>query len=107
MRGKHRLHKRPGAREIRACRPWFEAEWSVLSAKTLVCLGSTAATALIAPGFRLQQQRGQWVRSDFTDRTLATWHPSSILRLPTKQSQDQRFAELVADLRKAAASSSD
>lgn len=101
MRGKFRLHKRPDAREVRACRPWFEAEWSTLSAKTLVCLGATAATALIAPGFRLQQQRGQWVTSQFSDRTLATWHPSSILRLPSKQDQERRLAELVQDLRKA------
>ncbi len=99
MRGKFRLHKRPDAREVRACRPWFEAEWSALSATTLVCLGTTSAAALISPGFRLQDQRGQWVPSEFSDRTLATWHPSSILRLPSADAQTERFSQLVADLR--------
>ena len=80
--GKRRLHKRPDSREIRACRPWFEAEWSQLQASVLVCLGATPATALINPGFRIQQQRGQWVASKYCPHTLATWHPSSILRLP-------------------------
>lgn len=97
--GKRRLHKRPDAREIRACRPWFEAEWAQLQASVLVCLGATPATALIQPGFRIQQQRGQWVQSRFCPHTLATWHPSSILRLPDAEQQAARFAELVADLR--------
>ncbi len=97
--GARRLHKRPDAREIRACRPWFEAEWSVLSANVLVCLGATAAGALIHPGFRLQQQRGQWIASKFCELTLATWHPASILRIPAPQQQAERFAELVNDLR--------
>lgn len=101
--GKRRLHKRPDAREIRACRPWFDAEWSQLKARILVCLGATSATALIAPGFRLQQQRGQWVTSKYSDRTLATWHPSSILRLPNEDQRQARMQELIADLRKACA----
>jgi DNA polymerase len=98
--GKQRLHKKPNSREIRACLPWFEAEWSLLRATTLVCLGTTAAKALISPGFRLQQQRGQWVRSKYTQRTLATWHPSLILRLPTDSQRQLRMAELISDLRK-------
>lgn len=98
--GKRRLHKRPDSREIRACRPWFEAEWSQLQASILVCLGATPATALINPGFRIQQQRGQWIASKFCEHTLATWHPSSILRLPDEELQAARFAELVADLSK-------
>ncbi len=97
--GKHRLHKRPDAREIRACRPWFEAEWSQLNAHALVCLGATAATALIAPGFRIQKQRGQWTASQFCDHTMATWHPSSILRLPDPVQRQARMQELINDLR--------
>ncbi len=79
-------------------RPWFEAEWSALQASILVCLGATPATALINPGFRIQQQRGQWLASRYCDNTLATWHPSSILRLPDKKLQTARFEELVSDL---------
>lgn len=98
--GTQRLHQKPNSRELRACLPWFEAEWSQLQATTLVCLGATAATALIAPGFRLQQQRGQWVASKYTPRTLATWHPSFILRQPNESQRQARLAELACDLRK-------
>lgn len=98
--GKRRLHQRPDSREIRACRPWFEAEWSQLSqAVVLVCLGATPATALIHPGFGIQKQRGQWIESKFCANTIATWHPSSILRLPDEELKAARFAELVADLK--------
>lgn len=96
---KQRLHKRPNSREIRACLPWFEAEWSQLKASTLVCLGATAASALIAPGFRLQQQRGRWLSSKYCDQTLATWHPSSILRLRDEAQRERRMQELIDDLR--------
>jgi len=84
---------------VRACLPWFEAEWECLAAKTLVCLGTTAAHALISPGFRLQQQRGQLISSRFCERTMATWHPASILRLPDPALREARLAELVGDLR--------
>ncbi|MDX1925651.1 MAG: UdgX family uracil-DNA binding protein [Pirellulaceae bacterium] len=104
--GTRRLHKRPDAREIRACRPWFEEEWSQSQAAVLICLGATAATALIAPGFRLQQQRGLWVTSKFCKHTLATWHPSSILRLQDEKHRAARFEELVMDLRCARATAS-
>lgn len=105
-RGKQRLHKKPNSREIRACRPWFQAEWSALRAlpegeRVLVCLGATAAQALISPEFRIQSQRGQWHESSYSTRTLATWHPSSILRLPNETLKAQRFAELVSDLKQA------
>ena len=99
--GKHRLHKRPDAREVRACRPWFDAEWSQLNARVLVCLGATAATALIAPGFRMQQQRGEWIQSKYCGHTLATWHPSSILRMPDASLRQLRMQELIRDLHKA------
>ena len=98
--GNQRLHKKPNSREIRACLPWFEAEWSQLQASTLVCLGATAATALISPGFRMQQQRGVWIQTKYTPRTMATWHPSFILRLPGSTQRESRMAELIRDLRK-------
>lgn len=97
--GKRRLHQRPDSREIRACRPWFEAEWAQLpQARILVCLGATPATSLIQPGFRIGQQRGQWVASKFCPQAMASWHPSSILRLPDEEQKAARFDELVADL---------
>lgn len=99
LRGKRRLHKKPGAREIRACRPWFEAEWSFLQAKYLICLGATAAGALIGPEFRLQHSRGTFVASDYTPWTLATWHPSAILRIPSEEKRAEKFRELVHDLK--------
>ncbi len=101
--GKQRLHKRPDAREVRACRPWFDAEWSQLKAGALVCLGATAATALINPGFRIQQQRGVWVKSRYSERTMATWHPSSILRIQDESLRRARMDELVQDLSQVAA----
>ncbi|MCA9150598.1 MAG: UdgX family uracil-DNA binding protein [Planctomycetales bacterium] len=100
--GKRRLHKRPDAREMRACLPWFDAEWELLDAQVLLCLGASAATSLIAPDFRIQRQRGQWVVSRYCKRTLASWHPASILRLPTAELREARFAELLNDLRTAA-----
>ena len=100
--GKRRLHQRPNAREVRACRPWFEAEWGQLQARVLVCLGATPATALIDPGFRIQSQRGQWFHSKYCDHSIASWHPSSILRLPDEALRAARFAELVADLKEVA-----
>lgn len=97
--GKRRLHQKPDARQVRACLPWFEAEWECLAAKTLVCLGTTAAQALISPGFRMQQQRGQLISSRFCDRSIATWHPASIIRLPDPALREIRLAELASDLR--------
>ncbi|HXF09769.1 MAG TPA: UdgX family uracil-DNA binding protein, partial [Desulfuromonadaceae bacterium] len=79
-KGKRRIHKKPNAREIAACRPWLDAELAVLKPKVLVCLGATAAQALLGKDFRVSQQRGQLIGSSLADKVLATVHPSSILR---------------------------
>ena len=98
-KGKKRLHQRPNAREIRCCRPWFDAEWDLLGdAKVLVCLGATAANAIIGPEFRLSQIRGTFVETNYASKTIATWHPSGILRSVDSDAKQRKLDELVADL---------
>ncbi len=98
LRGKRRLHQKPNAREISACRPWLEAELGVIKPKMLVCLGATAAQALLGRDFRITQQRGQIIASDWCSRTLATWHPAAILRMPDPARREEMNAQLVSDL---------
>src|SRR6266446_9074983 len=81
-RGKRRLHKKPNAGEIVACRPWLEAEISLVKPKVIVCLGATAAQALLGPQFKVTKQRGQFIESTLAPYIVATVHPSSILRAP-------------------------
>lgn len=101
--GKHRLHKKPNAREVRCCRPWFDAEWSLLTnAEVLVCLGSTAATSVIGPGFKVSQERGKMVPTDYCQQSIATWHPSAVLRTPDAVAREQKMSELILDLKAAA-----
>lgn len=80
-RGKRRLHKKPTSREIGACLPWLEAEIEVVKPEVLVCLGSTAAQALLGGGFRVTRRRGEWIDSDWAPNVTATLHPSAILRV--------------------------
>jgi len=80
--GKRRIHQKPNSREIAACRPWLDAELAVLKPKVVVCLGATAAQALLGSKFRVSQQRGQLVPSRLAPHVTATVHPSSILRAP-------------------------
>ncbi len=102
-RGKRRIHKKPRASEIRACRPWLEAEIEAVHPAVIVCLGATAAQALLGAGFKLTAKRGQPVPSPFARAVVATIHPSSILRAPDPEGRDAAFEGLVADLRTAAA----
>ena len=98
-RGKKRLHQRPNAREIRCCRPWFDAEWKLLTdAKSLICLGATAANAIISPEFRITKGRGRVVATDYCHQTIATWHPSAILRTPDADAKNQKMQQLINDL---------
>lgn len=100
-RGKRRLHQKPSARDIAACRPWLEAELRVVRPDVLVCLGSTAAQAIFGPTFRVTRQRGEVVKSDLAERVVATVHPSSILRQRDEESRHREYASFVADLRAA------
>lgn len=97
-RGKRRLHKKPSSRELKACQPWLEAEIEALSPEVVVCLGATAAQAIIGRSFRITQQHGQFVVTDWSPRTLATWHPSAILRAPDEERRRTMRAEMIHDL---------
>ena len=99
-RGKRRLHKKPSTREIAACRPWLDAEIAVLQPEVIVCLGATAAQALLGRGFRVTQKRGEWIQSALAGRVLATVHPSSILRAPDAETHRMETERFTADLRK-------
>lgn len=100
--GKRRLHAKPNAGEIRACRPWLDAEIQVVKPKVVVCLGATAAQALLGRQFRVSQQRGEWIPSPLARFVMATAHPSSILRAPDEASRHQAYQALVAELRRVA-----
>jgi DNA polymerase len=102
QRGKRRLHKKPRQIEIVSCRPWLEAEIQLIKPKVIVCLGATAAQSLLGKDFRITRQRGQLVRSQWAPWTLATWHPSAILRAPDPADRDQMREVLIEDLRRAA-----
>ncbi len=96
--GVRRLHKKPDSREIFACRPWLEAELETIGPQTVVCLGATPAQALFGRDFRITKSRGQVRPTDWCKRTIATWHPSAILRMPDATRKTQMQAEFVADL---------
>jgi len=97
--GKRRIHQKPNWREIGACRPWLDAELAVLKPRVLVCLGATAAQALLGRDFRVSRQRGELVDSPLAPKAMATVHPSSILRA---EDRDTQFREFVRDLEKVA-----
>ena len=102
-RGKRRIHAKPNGAEIAACRPWLETEIALIKPRVLVCLGATAAQALLGRAFRVSQQRGAFVPSSLASRVTATVHPSSILRAPDDESRRAEMQRFVADLRRVAA----
>src|SRR5687768_2536675 len=102
-RGKRRIHEKPRASEIRACEPWLAAELEVVHPTVLVCLGATAAQALLGKDFRVTQMRGKWLESHLAPNTLATVHPSSILRAPDPRARAEQYASFVIDLQLVAA----
>jgi DNA polymerase len=101
-RGKKRLHAKPGSMEIRACRPWLEAEIAVVKPKVLLCLGATAAQALLGPSFRVSVDRGRLVDSALAPFVLATVHPSSLLRT-VDADREEAIERFIADLKTTAA----
>src|SRR5687767_11691354 len=98
-RGKRRIHKKPRASEVKACRPWLEAELRAVKPAVVVCLGATAAQSMLGASFKLMQQRGQVVSSPAAARIVATIHPSAVLRAPDSESGKAACAMLVADLK--------
>jgi DNA polymerase len=95
-KGKRRIHAKPAWAEIAACRPWLDAELAVVRPRVLVCLGATAAQALLGRQFRVTKERGRPVESDLAPTVLATIHPSAVLRADDR---DKEFTSLVADLK--------
>ena len=97
-RGKRRIHQKPSAGEVRACKPWLEAEIQVVRPRAVVCLGATAAQALLGRTFRITEHRGQLIASALAPLVTATVHPSSILRAPDDAARRTELARLVDDL---------
>jgi DNA polymerase len=98
-RGKRRIHKKPNSMEITACRPWIEAEIDVLQPEVIVCLGATAAQALLGAKFKVSTQRGVWIPSPLAPFVMATVHPSSLLRAPDEETRRRETQRFVADLK--------
>jgi uracil-DNA glycosylase len=101
-RGKRRIHKKPNARQMAACKPWLEAEIKLLRPRVIVLLGATAAQQLIGPGFSVMKERGRLIESHLAHGVIATVHPSSILRAPDEAAREQAMLDFVEDLRKVA-----
>jgi uracil-DNA glycosylase family protein len=98
-RGKRRIHQTPRLSEIVACRPWMEAEIATIKPEVLVCLGATAARAIFGTEFRLLRDRGRFFPTRWTERTIATLHPSAVLRGEDETQQARLYGMLVEDLR--------
>lgn len=101
-RGKRRIHKKPRASEVKACRPWLEAELRSVKPAVVVCLGATAAQSMLGASFKLMQQRGQVVSSPAAGRVVATIHPSAVLRAIDSEGRTAAYEMLVADLKRVA-----
>ena len=98
-RGKRRIHKKPSALEISACRPWLDAEIAVIKPQVVVLLGATAAQGVLGRAFRVTHHRGQWVRSEIAPLVIATVHPSAVLRAPDDESRHEEMRKFVEDLK--------
>src|SRR4051794_24590699 len=98
-RGKRRIHKKPRISEIKACRPWLEAEIRAVKPAVVVCLGATAAQSVMGPQFKLMAQRGQLLATPLADKAIATIHPSAVLRAPDPEGRRAAYEMLVADLK--------
>src|SRR5438876_741413 len=98
-RGKRRIHKKPNSLEINACKPWIEAEIATLKPQVIVCMGATAAQALLGRDFRVSTQRGRLVKSDLAPYVIATIHPSALLRAPDEETRDLEMKRFINDFK--------
>jgi DNA polymerase len=103
-RGKRRIHKKPNARQMAACKPWLETEIRLIRPRVIVLLGATAAQQLLGPGFSVMKERGRPIASNLAPTVIATVHPSSILRAQDDHARDEAMRAFVDDLRKVRAS---
>jgi DNA polymerase len=99
-RGKRRIHKKPNASEIRACRPWLEAEIELIRPEIIVCLGATAAQTVFGAAYRLTRQRGDFIQHPWAMYATSTIHPSAILRAPDAEQRALEYARFLEDLKK-------
>ena len=98
-RGKRRIHQKPSARDVAACRPWVAAELRAIKPRVLVCLGATAAQSVLGSAVRVMRDRGTVVSSEFCEQTLITMHPSALLRAPDEAVREANYALFVQDIR--------
>jgi DNA polymerase len=98
-RGRRRIHKKPNAAEIAACRPWLDVEIELVRPRAIVCLGATAAQALLGRTFKLTEHRGEFIPSRLASLLLATVHPSALLRAPDEDTRRRESERFVDDLR--------
>jgi DNA polymerase len=98
-RGKRRIHKKPAAAEVKACSPWLVAEMKLVRPQVLVCLGATAAQAILGRTYRLTQEHGRFVEHSWAPNVTSTLHPSAILRAPDAEQRHAAYDQLVADLK--------
>jgi DNA polymerase len=101
-RGKRRIHKKPNALEIAACRPWFDAEIALTKPEVIVCLGATAAQALLGKNFKVSRMRGEFIHSDLAPYVIATVHPASALRAPDDETRRAEIQSFIVDIKKVA-----
>jgi DNA polymerase len=101
-RGKRRIHQKPTLGEVKACRPWLETELALVRPRIIVCLGATAAQALLGPQFRVTRDHGLFFETPWAPLTTATLHPSAVLRMPDAEKREAARGQLLDDLRKVA-----
>jgi DNA polymerase len=106
-RGKRRMHKTPAQREVEACLQWLEGEIAAVKPGFIVCLGATAAKAMMGPRFRITASRGEILRPEGLPPIMATFHPSYLLRLKDRPGGEEAHAQFVQDLRKAGRAAGD
>lgn len=99
--GKRRIHDKPNAREIAACRPWLDAEIERIKPKLIVCLGATAAQTLLGKTFKVTEQRGKAIKSALAPNIVATVHPSSLYKIPDPDERHKAIRQFVSDIKKA------
>jgi uracil-DNA glycosylase len=98
-RGKRRLHKKPTGLEVKACRPWLEAEINLIQPPIIVCLGATAAQSIFGNAYRVTKERGTFVQNSWAPHVTSTVHPSAILRAPDEEQRHTEYQKLVEDLK--------
>jgi DNA polymerase len=98
-RGKRRIHKKPNTGEIAACRPWLDIEIDLVRPRAIICLGATAAQALLGKGFKVSERRGRLIESPLAPLVMATVHPSSLLRAPDEETRRLETRRFIDDLR--------